>query len=111
MAEYIEREVAKKAIFDYILEDTVSKHPSSELCRASRMGAEGAMYELDYVPSADVVEVRHGEWIEEKVQVENYGCIDNEIFYKCSLCGRYEERKEPYCNCGAKMNGKGDTNE
>ena len=55
--EYIELEKAKQVIYDYILEQTVSKYPSAELCKASRMGAEGAMYELDYVPTADVVEV------------------------------------------------------
>ena len=27
------------------------------------------------------------------------------ISYKCSLCGRIENDKEPYCNCGAKMDG------
>ena len=43
--------------------------------------------------AADVVEVRNGEWI--RTMVGDY-C--------CSLCGRYEEDKEPYCNCGAKMN-------
>lgn len=55
--EYIEREVAKNAIYDYILDQTVSKYPSVELCKASKGGAEGAMHELDYVPAADVVEV------------------------------------------------------
>ena len=57
MAEYIIREQAKQAICEYILQQTVSKYPSEELCKASRMGAEGAMYEIDYVPTADVVEV------------------------------------------------------
>lgn len=23
--------------------------------------------------------------------------------YECSECGRFEEEKEPYCNCGCKM--------
>lgn len=55
--EYIERDAAKRAIYDYILEQTVSKYPSAELCYASKSGAEGAMNELDYVPKVDVVEV------------------------------------------------------
>lgn len=25
------------------------------------------------------------------------------LYYKCSVCGRRESVKEPYCNCGAKM--------
>lgn len=30
---------------------------------------------------------------------------DSEIimFYKCSVCGRREPTREPYCNCGVKM--------
>lgn len=51
------------------------------------------------LPSADVVQVRHGRW-------ENY----SPITIKCSRCGhvihdwRYSECK--YCpNCGAKMDG------
>ena len=23
--------------------------------------------------------------------------------YKCSLCGRFEEKEQPFCNCGAPM--------
>lgn len=48
--------------------------------------------------SADVEPVRHGEWI----------CKTNEHNYfefHCSLCGRIEEKEEPYCHCGAKMDG------
>lgn len=28
--------------------------------------------------------------------------------WQCSVCGRYEPRKEPYCNCGADMRGEED---
>lgn len=28
--------------------------------------------------------------------------------WQCSVCGRYELRKEPYCNCGADMRGEED---
>ena len=27
--------------------------------------------------------------------------------WQCSVCGRYEPSKEPYCNCGARMDGDG----
>ena len=44
-------------------------------------------------PTADVVEVRHGEWV---------GMWD----YKCSVCNEYSEYRTDYCpNCGAKMDG------
>ena len=61
---------------------------------------------LDCQPTADVVEVRHGRWIEDSL-------IDGASF--CSLCGyedyRYDnDRNEwgsKYCpNCGAEMDGK-----
>lgn len=53
---------------------------------------------LNRLPSADVVEVRHGQWI---------GKI-----YKCSLCGKWVDPLQGdadmnYCpNCGAKMDEK-----
>lgn len=108
--KYIELEAAKQAIMDYIAGHTVSKFPTSELCRASRMGAEGAMYELELVPAADVEEVKHGEWISARPS----GGYD---FY-CSCCKEfaitYEDsnyREQYYLtdhcpNCGAKMDGK-----
>ena len=59
------------------------------------------------MPDADVVEVRHGEWISaSKKQGVNCGM-------KCSLCGariKYSEffnGNHNYCHkCGAKMDGK-----
>ena len=60
-------------------------------------------------PTADVVEVRHGEW--------QYEQLDEYKFYKvtCPYCdayymGNYDAYNEPddfnYCpNCGAKMDG------
>ena len=60
---------------------------------------------LIQAPTADVVEVKHGEWI--PVQYTYFGlkryecseCKDDEYWQK-----RYLEHKEKYCpNCGAKM--------
>lgn len=56
-------------------------------------------------PTADVVEVKRGEWldcIESGTSVAGIN-VSGLVGYKCSLCGRYESKKEPYCNCGAKM--------
>ena len=62
---------------------------------------------------ADVAEVQHGKWIPYEVE-ERFENIGNPyhnylkyepLSYRCSLCGRIEEHKEPYCNCGAKMRG------
>ena len=107
--KYIELEVAKETILNYIGEQTVSKYPSSELCRASRMGAEGAMYELEYAPTADVAEVRHGTW--EDRPNPQWKAYD---IRHCSKCGwnipknnlRKKDLNWNYCpHCGAKMDG------
>ena len=72
--EYIERAAAKKVLADDY--------------------AYAAAKLLDTVPTADVQEVRHGDWIKSK----------NER--KCSLCGYFyftNTKSFNYCpNCGAK---------
>ena len=63
-------------------------------------------YDIDDVPTADVVEVRHGEWL-------HAGMFDD--MAKCSVCGLidhslnevYSRGTYNYCpNCGAKMDGE-----
>ncbi len=51
---------------------------------------------ISLVPTADVVEVKHGEW------------IDRDEKTWCSLCGKSNKQyKPPYCpHCGAKMDGE-----
>ena len=56
---------------------------------------------IDDTPTADVVEVKHGEWI-----------YDHWCEFKCSICGHWSQTeprgKEKYCpNCGARMDGGG----
>ena len=86
MAEYIERD---KSLLIYVSED--------------------AYEQLQRVPAADVVPVRHGKWIK----------VDDGIYYhmECSLCherplrNRWVDDNElsPYCpNCGARMDKDGD---
>lgn len=53
--KYIKLSDAKKAIMDYIAEQTVSKYGSLEACMDAKFSAKGAMNELDYIPAADVV--------------------------------------------------------
>lgn len=54
------------------------------------------------VPTADVAEVRHGKW-KEMAEYEHGGI--KKIFFVCPLCERIEYQKEPYCHCGARMDG------
>ena len=50
---------------------------------------------VDALPVADVVEVRHGKWIE---------LPPFKNIYTCSLCDQWGEYHWNYCpNCGAKM--------
>lgn len=51
-----------------------------------------------------------GEWLPDMEWFdEEEGISKKAGFYqtgwKCSLCGRNEHKKEPYCNCGARMKG------
>ena len=58
---------------------------------------------------ADFVEVRHGKWLDVIEEVNNTCAgitFKGFVGYKCSLCGRQEIRKEPYCHCGAKMSSQ-----
>lgn len=97
MPEYIEREKA------YELARTDEYYSDFHRSMADLTSLKEL---LEDVPTADVVEVRHGEW------------IPNQYFkghYYCSKCTRHiEDTSEnpsinfPYCHCGAKMDGKGD---
>lgn len=90
MAEYIEREALKAEFM---------KHYACEYPSALVMAI------IDNVSTADVVEVRHGKWIDDIRDITTVAGIDRKslVGYKCSVCGRSEIHKEPYCNCGAKM--------
>lgn len=56
--------------------------------------------EPEDIPTEDVALVRHGHWVEEYVYADD---PHDRLRYKCSICDRIEEKTEPYCNCGAKM--------
>ena len=83
-----------------------------ETIHTSYMGYSSKADIVDWLqsqPTADVEEVKHGEWIDNFVELTTLGGngIPKEYVcgYKCSLCGRKELQKESYCNCGAKMDG------
>ena len=101
---YIKREAAMKVVAD-IMQDCKVSHKHRALNR-----------NIKQIPTADVVEVRHGEW---KDRYENKFANH---YYECSLCGnpaldrtvnnelgnpRQEQALSPFCpNCGAKMDGE-----
>lgn len=60
-------------------------------------------------PTADVVEVKHGEWIiQPKIQIPlSYAYIRKMLLYSCPYCKKEYRQKMNYCgNCGTKMDGK-----
>ena len=64
--------------------------------------------EIEYTPTADVQEVRHGKWIGyPSISISKRRRTIQSIIYKCSCCGKSNGRaKSPYCkNCGSKMCG------
>lgn len=66
-------------------------------------GYEGMREDLYNLPAADVVEVRHGEWVE---TITHNGCTwDSDCV--CSVCGKSGHPCNNYCEeCGAKMDGE-----
>lgn len=64
--------------------------------------------DLDEAPTVDAVPVVHGRWIEDYetfVQDNGYESEPIHTGFVCSVCGRHSCSIEPYCHCGAKMDG------
>ena len=61
-------------------------------------------------PTQEQVEKMQGEWIPvcDTVQdvLREFPQYEMHRGYKCSLCGRFEEKEQPFCNCGAPMTDK-----
>ena len=94
MAEYINREVAVKAFNNFDAGKGVGTH-------STLLTPEEFAEYLYEIPAADVAPVVHGKWITRS----DKGVISMTHPYMCSRCWRVEMNKEPYCNCGAKMDG------
>lgn len=58
--------------------------------------------EIEFSPTADVVEVKHGKW-----EKKTFIIFDSEkVGYHCSECNTTWDVNTNYCpNCGAKMDG------
>ena len=94
MPEFIELEAAVKAFNNF----DAGKADSPPFTLLTPEEFAEYLYEL---PAADVAPVVHGRWI----SFLGGAHIMPERYYRCSRCGRVESRQEPYCHCGAKMNG------
>lgn len=93
--EYIERGA---------LMEEINRIGGHNLCEWETIGVKAL---VERQPDADVVEVRHGEWIDKP---SGRYC---HMASWCSVCGNKSgiggiesNRHKPYCpNCGAKMDG------
>ena len=105
---------------DYLNSDAVRQASGHECVKcihfpvcSRRMGGMDLERCEDFKDAADVVEVRHGEWVEQiretiiPVEYDSNGdlILHKVVEYTCSLCDRLCGKKEPYCHCGAKMDG------
>ena len=105
MKEYIEREAALKAVLGLTIVDPAVAQYANAVCLILRD-----------MPVADVAPVKHGRWVSEVKYSyippefdKNGELISHEyLVYRCSLCGRETMEREPYCHCGALMDGKED---
>ena len=72
------------------------------------------------IPTADVVEVKHGEWLKHKPDPEAMkrwhdlgfakGMSEKSVFWTCSCCKGWGTPAHKYCShCGAKMDKKAGT--
>lgn len=92
MAEYIEREA--------LLERLEYSPLFSNIRDGGFFIKDGVLDLVERQPIADVVEVRHGEWVYHSTD-EN-----DTIIFRCSECGRKQYGNSHYCpNCGADMRG------
>lgn len=57
---------------------------------------------INNAPTIEAEPVRHGRW---EAVTESVWNLQTPVLqgWRCSLCGREEPQKEPYCHCGAKM--------
>ena len=85
MAEYIEREALMNVMLNGLFPNKKIE-TEFDVLRA-----------IEKAPTADVVEVRHGVWKDNR----------NGTF-TCSVCGGQSSKMDWCGRCGAKMDGKGD---
>ncbi len=100
MVEFISREATIKRIKEVYCIGCNSYNG----VRCSACGTGDAIDMIEDAPAADVAPVVHGRWI----SFLGGDHIMPERYYRCSRCGRVESRRQPYCHCGAKMDGGAD---
>jgi hypothetical protein len=117
MKEYIERE-AVLSVIEYIRTKYIENY--NRKSKGNQFWSDTIRYfakKTRAIPTADVAEVRHGEWEEtDWVEYDGHGeCIHYpKQGLRCPSCCHVFKKellyKDNFCpNCGADMRGKGDT--
>ena len=96
--------------------DAIKRNSGTLYTREAEFLLQKVIFMLKHAPKADVSEVVHGRWLEEKrqtllpVEYDDVGepILHDYVVYRCDRCGRTCKQEEPYCHCGARME---DTNE
>lgn len=91
--------------------DAIKRNSGTLYTREAEFLLRKVILLLKNAPAADVSEVVHGRWLEEKrqtllpVEYDDAGepILHDYVVYRCYRCGRTCKQKEPYCHCGAKM--------
>ena len=104
MAEYIERE----ALVAHLQNDLRKMEKSHLEKTYTYHCVKVFVKKLNDQPAVDVVEVRHGKWVDNGER-DSRG-VPKPFAISCSVCGSSAGNSwMRYCpNCGAKMDGKGD---
>ena len=105
MKEYIERDALVKTTEETPF--TMSMFSTVDECKGANMARLTLAAIFKILPTADVVEVRHGRWVKSGQSFVYPHKFRN---YSCSMCGYdIEKAKCNYCpNCGARMDGGAD---
>ena len=70
-----------------------------------RTSADAIAENMKIVAKLLSAERKEAHWIPSKQYNDHSfnGLLRYNDGYECSECGRFEQEKEPYCNCGCKM--------
>ena len=107
MAEYIEREPK--------CGDCIHADLCERVTILKNFNRDNIAHCKGFKASADVVEVVHGEWVENIIypnanrsfRAFGFNEVETMLYYTCSLCNTLGSNSFNYCpKCGAKMDGE-----
>lgn len=96
-------EMAKVLCPNVLTEYCASGNCTNPNCLVNAKALE-ILYKAGYRKQSEGEWLPDMEWFDEEEGISSKAGF-YQTGWKCSLCGRNEREKEPYCNCGAKMKG------